>query len=51
MSKEQDPAKFWREQSLYHQHRADFWKKTSRVLMGVLVGIAIVTWIASLVTS
>jgi hypothetical protein len=37
---------FWREQSIYHQRRADFWQKTSRVLSGVLVGIAIVTLIA-----
>ena len=37
---------FWREQARYHQGRADFWQKTSRVLAGVLIGIAIVTFIA-----
>lgn len=41
----QDPAKFWREQSYYHQHRADVWKKIARVLAGVLVGIVIITTI------
>jgi hypothetical protein len=42
---------FWREQARYHQHRADFWAKTSRILIGVLVGIAIVTLIAMKVSS
>jgi hypothetical protein len=42
---------FWREQSIYHQRRADFWAKTSRILIGVLVGIAIVTLIAMKVSS
>jgi hypothetical protein len=37
---------FWREQSLYHQQRADFWKKTAKILAGVLTGIIIVTAIA-----
>jgi hypothetical protein len=44
MAKEQDPAKFWREQSIYHQGRADFWKKISRIQAGILVGIGVITW-------
>jgi hypothetical protein len=51
MAKDQDPAKFWRDNSMYHQERADFWKKTSRVLAGVLAGIIIVTFIAMQVSS
>jgi hypothetical protein len=42
---------FWREQARYHQNRADFWAKTSRILIGVLVGIALVTGIAMKVSS
>lgn len=47
----QEPAAFWREQSIYHQGRADFWKKTSRILAGVLTGVAIVVLIALKVSS
>lgn len=43
MKSEKDPAVFWRENSIYHQNRADFWKKTTRVLAGILTGIVIVT--------
>lgn len=36
---------------MYHQQRADFWKKTSRVLAGVLAGIILVTMVAMQVSS
>jgi hypothetical protein len=46
MKSEKDPAVFWRDNSMYHQERANFWRKTSRILAGVLTGIILVAWYA-----